>query len=169
MVRRARGLATSIAFIAIVAACGGGTMQPCSGQSGQDLLCPTRGTAHVVVTGFEERTFDAPLDAQSNNPRPSLSQSLGVLQLAYRDRSKLPTDSFSFGGARTKPDAQQVGATILIHGSGYATLDGCTVTLTAFDKQGIAGSFTCTGVAPIGLEDSTTRLVNATGTFSASP
>jgi hypothetical protein len=95
--------------------------------------------------------------------------SQGVIQLTYRDRSRLPTDSFSFGGARAKSDAQQVGAVVLIHGSGYSTEAGCTLTLTAFDMQRIAGSFACTSMAPIGLENSTTRLIDATGSFTASP
>ncbi|HEY7599741.1 MAG TPA: hypothetical protein VH741_07435, partial [Candidatus Limnocylindrales bacterium] len=116
-------------------ACAGSApvMAPCR-EGSTDPLCPTRGSAHVVVTGFESETFDAPLDPSAQSP-PSLSVAAGFVQLSYRDRNRLPTYSFAFAGARATADAQAIGATILIHGSGYVTADGCTLTLSEFDSQ----------------------------------
>lgn len=163
---------TALVTVALFAtvACGGGvaqTMRPCQG-SVPDQFCPTSGTVHVVVTGVEEWTFDAPLDPQGD-PSPALALGPGVLQLSFRDRSKLPTDSFRFAGARTTTDPQQVVALMIIHGAGYTTTDGCTLTLTAFDERQIAGSFMCTDMHPLGLDQTSSLLVDATGDFSATP
>jgi hypothetical protein len=149
------------------AGCSSGPMRPCP-ETPEDPLCPTTGTAHVVVTGFEQYTFDAPL-YPGGEPRPSLLLRAGVVQLLYRNPQLLPTDSLALSGLRLNADAQTAGANILIHGSGYTTPDGCTVTLTAFDERRVAGSFACTGMFPWGLDQSSSRLIDASGSFEAGP
>ena len=160
-------LAIALASAGAVDCAGPSEMPPCDAADAT-TLCPASGRAHVEVTGFETYSFDAPLYADGS-PRPMVSTSLGVAQLTFRDPAKLPGEYLSLFGMRLTGGAQQTGANLVIHGSGYTTSDGCTVTLTAFDARRVAGSFECRGMFPLELDATSSRLVDATGTFDAGP
>jgi hypothetical protein len=119
----------------------------------------------VDVTGGRQASFDAPFDPEGPGLRSQLMMP-GVVQLAFRDRSHLPTDAFSFAGATTTLEPQHPAVmTVVVEGELYSQGQECTITFARADATVVSGTFTCARMESIGGSST----IDATGTFVASP